>query len=249
MKGIRLEFYKIRRRKIWVIIMVLLGVQCLWGLWAFRNMDAKKLSQGYMQCLYHFTVFNTIMMPMVAAITASKICDLEHKGQTFKLLLTVMPAGTLFDAKFICASMHMVAVGAAQMIFIIVLGKAAGFTEPFPPGYLFYYFIITIFVTVVILAIQQAFSLLFTNQMVSFVIGITGSFAGVFSLFLPRNIQRGILWSYYGVLMPVRMNWDSQTRIADLQYIPVDWSSFWLLMGLFAMIYFTGRRCFARKER
>ncbi len=249
MKGILLEFYKIRRRKVGVIILVLLGVQCLWGLWAFRDMDAKKLSQGYMQCLYHFTVLNTIMMPMVAAITASKICDLEHKGQTFKLLLTVMPAGTLFDAKFICASMYMVAVGAVQMIFIIVLGKAAGFTEPFPLGYLFYYFVITIFVTVVILAIQQVFSLLFTNQMVSFVIGITGSFAGLFSLFLPQNIQRGVLWSYYGVLMPVRMNWDSQTRIADLQYIPVDWSSFWLLMGMFAVIYLTGRRCFTRKER
>lgn len=249
MNGILLEFYKIRRRKVGVIILVLLGVQCLWGLWAFRDMDAKKLSQGYMQCLYHFTVLNTIMMPMIAAITASKICDLEHKGQTFKLLLTVMPAGALFDAKFICASMYMVAVGAAQMVFIIVLGNAAGFTEPFPPGYLFYYFVITIFVTVVILALQQAFSLLFANQMVSFVIGITGSFAGLFSLFLPQNIQRGILWSYYGVLTPVRMNWDSQTRIADLQYIPVDWSSFLLLMGLFAVIYFTGRRCFTRKER
>ncbi|MBE5994645.1 MAG: ABC transporter permease [Paenibacillaceae bacterium] len=249
MKGILLEFYKIRRRKVGVIILVLLGVQCLWGLWAFRDMDAKKLSQGYMQCLYHFTVLNTIMMPMIAAITASKICDLEHKGQTFKLLLTVMPAGALFDSKFICASMYMVAVGAAQTVFIIILGKSAGFTEPFPPDYLFYYFVITIFVTVVILAIQQAFSLLFANQMVSFVIGITGSFAGLFSLFLPQNIQRGILWSYYGVLTPVRMNWDSQTRIADLQYIPVDWSSFWLLMGLFAVIYFTGRRCFTRKER
>lgn len=249
MKVILLEFYKIRRRKVGVIILVLLGVQCLWGLWAFRHMDAKKLSQGYMQCLYHFTVLNTIMMPMIAAITASKICDLEHKGQTFKLLLTVMPAGALFDAKFICASMYMVAVGAAQTVFIIVLGKSAGFTEPFPPGYLFYYFVITIVVTVVILAIQQAFSLLFANQMVSFVIGITGSFVGLFSLFLPQTIQRGILWSYYGVLTPVRMNWDSQTRIADLQYIPVDWSSFLLLMGLFAVIYFTGRRCFTRKER
>ena len=249
MKVILLEFYKIRRRKVGVIILVLLGVQCLWGLLAFRHMDAKKLSQGYMQCLYHFTVLNTIMMPMIAAITASKICDLEHKGQTFKLLLTVVPAGALYDAKFICASMYMVAVGAAQTVFIIILGKSAGFTEPFPPGYLFYYFVITIVVTVVILAIQQAFSLLFANQMVSFVIGITGSFVGLFSLFLPQTIQRGILWSYYGVLTPVRMNWDSQTRIADLQYIPVDWSSFLLLMGLFAVIYFTGRRCFTRKER
>ncbi|NNJ30289.1 ABC transporter permease [Lacrimispora defluvii] len=249
MKGILLEFYKIRKRKIWVIILVLLGVQCLWGMWAFRDMNAKKLSQGYMQCLYHFSVLNTIMMPMIAAITASKICDLEHKGQTFKLLLTVMPAGALFDAKFICATMYMVAVGAAQTIFIIALGRTAGFTEPFPAGFLLYYFIITISVTVVILAIQQVFSLLFANQMVSFVIGITGSFAGLFSLFLPQNVQKGVLWSYYGVLTPVRMNWDSQTRIADLQYIPVDWSSFCLLMGLFAVIYFTGRRCFTRKER
>ncbi len=249
MKAVFLEFYKIRKRKIWVTDAALLLVQCLWGMWSFRNMNAKELSQGYMQCLYHFSVFNTIMMPMIAAITASRVCDLEHKGQTFKLLLTAMPAGALFDAKFICASLHMAAVGAAQTILIIVLGKAAGFTEPFPPGRIFYYMITTTFVTVTILALQQVLSLMFSNQMIPLVVGITGSFGGLFSLFLPAGVQKGVLWSYYGVLTQVKMNWDSVTRIADMQYIPVDWGAYLLLAGVFAAIYLTGRWCFTRKER
>lgn len=249
MRAILLEFRKIRGRKIWVTIAALFGVQCLWGMWAFRDMSAKELSQGYIQCLYRFSVFNTIMMPMIAAITASRICDLEHKGQTFRLLLTAMPAGVLYDAKFICASLHMAAVGAAQAIFIIVMGKAAGFTEPFPLDHLFYYLITTTSVTVTILALQQVFSLLFSNQMVPLVIGITGSFAGLFSLFLPPGIQKGVLWSYYGVLTQVKMNWDSETKIVDLQYIPVDWSGYLLLAGAFAAIYLIGRWCFTRKER
>ena len=249
MKAVFLEFYKIRKRKIWVTVAALLLVQCLWGMWSFRNMNAKELSQGYMQCLYHFSVLNTIMMPMIAAITASRVCDLEHKGQTFKLLLTAMPAGALFDAKFICASLHMAAVGAAQTILIIVLGKAAGFTEPFPPGRFFYYMITTTFVTVTILALQQVLSLMFSNQMIPLVVGITGSFGGLFSLFLPAGVQKGVLWSYYGVLTQVKMNWDSGTRIADMQYIPVDWGAYLLLAGVFAAIYLTGRWCFTRKER
>lgn len=249
MKAVFLEFYKIRKRKIWVTIAALLGVQCLWGMWSFRDMSVKELSQGYMQCLYHFSVLNTIMMPMIAAITASRVCDLEHKGQTFKLLLTAMPAGALFDAKFICASLHMAVVAAAQTILIIVLGKAAGFTEAFPPGRVFCYMITTTSVTVTILALQQVFSLLFSNQMVPLIIGITGSFGGLFSLFLPAGVQKGVLWSYYGVLTQVVMNWDSETKIADMQYIPVDWSSYLLLAGVFAAIYITGRWCFTRKER
>lgn len=249
MKGIYLEFYKIRRKKIWVTIVALFGVECLWALWAFRDMNAKELSQGYMQCQYHFSVLNTILMPMIAAITASRICDLEHKGQTFKLLLTAMSAGALFDAKFICASLYMAAVGTAQTLFIIILGKTVGFTGPFPPGYLVYGLITTVTVTITILALQQVISLLFSNQMIPLIVGITGSFAGLFSLFLPPGIQKGILWSYYGVLTPVKMNWDSHTKITDLQYIPVDWSGFLLLLGSFAAIYLTGRWCFTRKER
>lgn len=37
MRTLQLEFYKIKRRKVWLSMFAMLGVQLLWGLWAMRN--------------------------------------------------------------------------------------------------------------------------------------------------------------------------------------------------------------------
>lgn len=77
-----MEFRKIRRRKVWVIVAALISVQILWSLWEIDRMDAHDLSQGWMYFLYQFPLLNSIMMPVIAAVVASRLCDIEHKGQT-----------------------------------------------------------------------------------------------------------------------------------------------------------------------
>lgn len=248
MKALAAEFRKVHGRRVWVIVAALIGVQLLWELWSLRSMDAAHLRQGWLYLMYEFPMLNTIFMPVVAAVVASRLCDEEHKGQTLKLLETVMPAGRLFDAKFLCGAVYMAASSAVQVVLITVSGIVKKFPGEIPAKHLALYFVITCAVSLTLYLAQQVFSLLFVNQMIPLAIGIAGAFIGLFSLFFPQTVQKLFLWSYYGVLMFVRMDWDRATRITNFYITPTDWSGFLLLGVLFCLIYGIGRTIFVRKE-
>jgi hypothetical protein len=247
-KALAMEFQKIRRRKVWAIVAALISVQILLALWGVDRMDAHELSQGWMHFLYQFPILNSIMMPVMAAVVASRLCDIEHKGQTLKLLNTVMPAGRLFAAKFLCGALYMLAAALLQIIAIVMAGLVVGFEGSPPLDKLLYYLLFTTAVNLTILLLQQVLSLLFRNQMIALTVGIIGSFAGLFIMFFPQNLERFFLWGYYGVLMLVGMDWDRATRISDFYYMPVDWTGFSILAVMFCMIYIIGRSLFIRKE-
>lgn len=247
-KAIALEFHKIRRRRVWMIVAAMILVQILWSIWGVGRMDTHDLSQGWMFFLYQFPLLNTIMMPVIAAVVASRLCDIEHKGQTLKLLNTVMPAGRLFVAKFLCGALYMLAAVLLQLIVIAAVGYAVGFEGNPPLTMLLYYLLFTTAVNLTILLLQQVLSLLFVNQMVPLTVGLIGGFAGLFSMFFPQNLERLLLWGYYGVLMLVGMNWDRATRITDFYYAPIDWAGFITLAVMFCAIYIIGRALFVRKE-
>lgn len=248
MKTIYLEFYKTRRKKIWLIVFALIAMQLAWSLLALRNMDEHKLKQGWMFCLYQFPLLNSIMMPVIAAVVASRLSDVEHKGNTFKLLETVMPPGRLFDAKFLCGVFYMFLAVILQVITIALIGHFKGFKGNFPISMFAYYMLFTMCLNMTILLLQQVLSLVFINQMIPLTIGIFGSFAGLFIMFFPSNIAKLILWGYYGVLMFVGMDWDPASRISDFYWVSIDWPGFIALAAMFFIIYTTGRTLFIRKD-
>ncbi len=242
------EFRKIRRRKVWLIVAAMIFVQLLWALWSVRRMDAHDLTQGWMFCLYQFPLLNAIMMPVITAVVASRLCDIEYKGQTFRLLETIMPAGRLFNAKFLCGAVHILAAVLAQVVVIVVVGYASGFGGHAPIDKLLYYLLFTVSVSLTILLLQQVLSLLFVNQMIPLALGLIGGFAGLYLMYFPQALSKLILWGYYGVLMFVGMDWDGVTRIADLYFVAIDWSGFIALLVMFCAIYIVGRTLFVRKE-
>lgn len=248
MKALTMEFQKTRRRRVWIIVAAMIAVQILWALWAFWTMDARALSQGWMHCLNQFPLLNSIMMPIIAAVVASRLCDVEHKGHLLKLLNTVMPAGKLFDAKFLCGALYMFAAVILQIVVIVITGYAKAFEGDVPLLMLVYYLIFTMAVSLTILLLQQVVSLLFVNQMVPLTVGLIGGFAGLFIMFFPQSFERLLLWGYYGVLMFVRMDWDSATHIVNFYYVPIDWTGFITLVIMFCAIYLIGRTLFVRKE-
>lgn len=248
MTALRIEFNKTRRRRFGLILAALMGVQILWIIWAFRYMDAHDLQQGWMHSLYQFPVLNSIVMPVIAAIIASRLSDVEHQGQTLKLMDTVMPMGRLFDAKFLCGAFYMLAAIACQLLVIAVIGHAKGFAGEPPAAMLGYYFLFTTVVSLTVLVLQETLSLLVENQMVSLAVGLTGGFAGLFVMFLPQKFSQLIIWGYYGVLMLVGMDWNRATGSIDYYWVPVDWCGLAAIMIMFCLIYTTGRALFIRKE-
>lgn len=248
MKALLMEFKKTHRRKIWAIIAAMIGVQLLWAFWSITRMDNRDIAQGWLFCLYQFPMLNTIMMPVVTAVIASRLSDVEHKGQTLRLLTTIMKPGKLFDAKFLCGAAYMVAVVGLQILLIVVIGKTKGFGGAIPLDKLTYYLFSTIGVSLTILLLQQTLSLLFINQMIPFAIGLVGSLAGLYAMFFPQNLGRVLLWAYYGVLAPVGLDWQREANIVNYYNQPIDWPGVITLCTAFIALYLIGRRLFTRKE-
>lgn len=245
--ALSMEFYKIRHRKIGLTVAMMIGMQFMWALWAMRNMDVHELSQGWMSCLYSFSQLNCIMMPIIVAVIASRLSDIEHKGNTLKLLKTIMPGSQLFTAKFLCGAFYMIITVILQLGIIIFIGHLRGFTQEFSFGYFEYYALFTLVINLTLLLLQLILSLLFVNQMIAFVIAIAGAFLGLYSLFF-ESISRFVLWGYYGLLSPVRMNWDKNTRVVDFYWSSVPLGECLILLVIFVLLYIIGKKLFIRKE-
>ena len=246
--AIGMEVLKTKGRKIWLVVAVMMAVQLLWAGWAISNKDADGLIQGWMFFLYQFPMLNCIIMPVIAAVVASRLSDVEHQGQTFKLLETIIPAKRIFAAKFIWGSIYMLGAALGQLAIMIGMGFVLHFGGPVPWSALAGYLFFTLVVSLTIYIFQQGVSMLVANQMVPMTLGLVGGFIGLFSMFFPQGFQKLILWSYYGVLMQVGMNWDQVTRATDFYWTAIDWSGFGLILIFFVLIYGIGRTLFVRRE-
>lgn len=246
--ALSLERYKTRRKWVWWVVAALVAAQAAWSLWSLTYMDADELPQGWMFLLYDFPLLNALMMPVIVAVVASRLADLEHKGQTLRMLGALMPTGRLFDAKFLHGALYLLAAVLMQVLLMLVAGLAKGFPTQIPWDCLALYVLATLSVDLILLALQQALSLWFVNQMIPLAVGIVGAFYGLFSLFFPQGLQGLLPWGLYGVMMFVGMDWDPATRISNYHWTPFNWGGLALLVIEFCVIYAVGRALFVRKE-
>lgn len=250
MRAVRLEFYKVRRRKVWLILLALIGVQFLWSLVAYFRMKPtpELLASGWLSCLQQFAMLDTIIMPFFSAVLASRLCDIEHKGRTFKLLETVQSPARLFAAKFLCAAVYLTAAAILQTVLMMAVGLIRGFDGP-PPVQLFALQLFFFFVVnLAVYLIQQILSLQIQNQMVPMAVGLFGSFMGLFTLFFPKAVMRLVVWSYYALLTPIAMEYNTRTHVTRYSVLTPDWGAFFLLTAVLVALYILGRALFIRKE-
>ena len=247
-QALGLEFKKVKSRRVWLIVAAMTLVELLWSLWGVSRMDAHDLEQGWQSFLFQYPILNSIIMPVMVAVIASRICDVEHKGQTFKLLETLMPAGKIFDAKFLFSSLYVYGAILTQISAMILVGLIKGFQGNPPLDKFACYFLFTGTVSLTILLLQQILSLQFPNQMVTLSVGLLGALVGIFLLYLPEVFSNFFLWGYYGVLLFVKMDWNPAARIVNYSYVSCNWPEFFCLAGAFIVLYFIGRNLFVRKE-
>lgn len=247
MKALSIEFQKIRHRNLGLTVAIMSFVQFIWALWAIKDKSGHQLSQIWMYSIYSFSTFNCIMMPILVAVIASRISDIEHKGNTFKLLKTIMPSSELFNAKFLCGAFYMLIIVILQILMIVFIGNLRGTNEKVPVGYFAYYGLFTLAVSLTLLVLQLILSLQFVNQMITFIVAIVGSLLGLYSLFL-GNAAKFILWSYYAFLSPVKMNWDRAAEKVDFYWDSIPLMECLVLISIFIVLYIMGKRLFVRKE-
>lgn len=250
MKAVRLELYKLRHKHLFFMVILILLVEIGWAFMATsmsisRNPD----NAGWESLIAMLSAMNGLFLPILTAICVSRICDMEHKGNTWKLLLTVsVRRSSLYAAKYAVASIVMLVACLLQVIAITTFGIMNGFEQPVPLFLLARFIIGTALTTMIIIALQQWVSMAVKNQAFALSIGMIGGFIGMAADLLPTGVRRILVWSYYTGLSPITQSYTSE----KMQFIVRDMSSLlpmmMVLIGAGIGIYLVGSIHVSRQE-
>ncbi len=243
------EWIKVKYRGIGWMLLAFLALIVLWTLWVMGDIPKEQAADGFRMMFFQIPMMDTILMPAMIAMLASRLCDAEVKSSTMKLLCTMEEKGRLFDMKVLTGAFYLALFVAAETVFIFIQSKISSFTSPLDPAQLLYFIAQVYIVSLAILIFQVVLSFFFENQILPLAAGIFGSFVGLFSWFFRDGIlKKCFLWGYYSELCFIRNVWDPDTRIVTYYDAPFDVLSFCLLLGLLAVGYGTGKVLFLRKE-
>ena len=248
MKLLKLEFYKCRRRKILLICAAALGMELLWMGVYFARMEPEEMTEGWMLLLYNLSMVDSIILPLGIATLASRNCELEHKGNTWKLLETMTSPGGLYAAKICWGALILGGLLLIRLVLFLGVGVFLQFSGPIPWSQLGFFTLLSWGVSLMLYTLQQGLSLYFANQAVPLIFGISGSFLGLLSLLFPQALIRCVPWGYYGLMSLSGMDWDPVTRVSTFYWIwplPVDLA---LLLVWTVAFLVLGRTLFVKKE-
>ncbi len=250
MKTICLEFYKLRHKHLLLMVTLFLFVEIAWAFMAAsmsisRNPDRT----GWESVIAMLSSMNGLFLPILSAVAVSRICDMEHKGDTWKLLLSVsVQRGQLYAAKYTCACIVMLFACILQVLAMVAFGKANGFGQPVPLWLLARFLMGTVLTNMVILALQQWISLAVKNQAFALCLGMVGGFIGLTADLFPGAVRRLFVWSYYTGLSPVAQSYVNE----KIQFIVLDSSALLPVMAMLIMagigIYTAGSIHISRQE-
>lgn len=235
MKEVNLELYKLRHKHLFLMVTLFLLVEIGWAFMASsmsisRNPD----NAGWEPLIAMLSSMNGLFLPILTAICVSRICDMEHKGNTWKLLLTAsVRRGKLYGAKYISASIVMLWACMLQVLAIIAFGIINGIEQSVPLFLLIRFLIGTVLTNMVIIALQQWVSMAVKNQAFALSLGMVGGFIGLVADLLPSGVRRMFVWSYYTGLSPITQSYISE----KMQFIVRDISS---LLPVVAMLIVAG---------
>ena len=126
-------------------------------------------------------------MPIISAVVASRICDMEHKGSTWKMLVaTNVERKQLYAAKYICINSLMLYAIFAQILFIIVFGLIKNFPDTVPIGLLIRFIGGNLLTTLAIIALPTMDFFLHQKSIFCTVFGYVGRLYRNDRWFIPR---------------------------------------------------------------
>ncbi|MFR5440483.1 MAG: ABC transporter permease, partial [Monoglobus pectinilyticus] len=133
------EYKKTRRKYIFVMAVAITAVALCWGLYGKYNESA--LKSGWMMMLYQLPLLNTIFMPLLSIVVASRFAGIETS--MMKQLCSVMPKQRLYDAKLIYSLSIILLSLLIQFVSVYIAGRCFGFSGRFPIELYALYFMFT----------------------------------------------------------------------------------------------------------
>lgn len=244
------EFKKIRRRHIGLLYVGAWLFNFLWMAWAMSTMSLEEIdSQGYYYLLLSIPLINATILPTILACVESRICDIELKGNTLKMLCTMQPRHSIYHIKLAVSILYLLIFSLAETAIIPLLCHYYQISQPIPIKHITIFFFSTYAVSFVLVVLQQSLSLLSENQLFPLFFGVGGTFVGLFSWFFPNLPIRYMLpWGYYCVGVSVNMIYDETTRTTTYYTIPFPKEIFCLFLIFGILIYLIGKDRFMKKE-
>lgn len=139
----------------------------------------------------------SIVLPVMASVMISRLCDEEHKGDTWKLLRTSNQSiRSLWDAKFLIVYVCL----ELTVLIVFVCGLAQAWLQtgiPVPVSTLALNYIGISAANIITLTIAQILSVYFKNQIIVLVEGLAGGLIGVLSSLMPSSLVPFLPWGYY----------------------------------------------------
>lgn len=238
----------------WKLISVLFAALILllaWSAYAMLhgdNRDIRGFEYTYMTT--SFVTLNSLFLPTLISVAASRLMDVENKGNTYKLLCTLQLKSSILNAKLLLAALCFLLFFAMEWGGIFVIGHLGHFTETFPFRDYALLFGAAFATTLLLLLFQLFLSLRLENQLYPLFIGLLGSFAAVFSMFIPLESPLLIFvpWSFFLLGATSQVDYD---KTADRIFCtPISMRpAGWLMLCLFLILaYIMLRRSFLRKD-
>ncbi|MCM1045533.1 MAG: ABC transporter permease [Candidatus Gastranaerophilales bacterium] len=237
-------FVEIRKhKKTWFVMVAVLLFQLTYLYWQ-QDRDSHR-AMGWLDILYSLPLLNAMILPITTSVLASLVVDAEHKGNTWKLLRTIQSGKSLLTGKIWYGILLIVVYFLIQTPMALVIGWSCGFEGAPDPLYYLLYFRNAVTVTLALYLLQSILSFVFVNQAVALSVGICGSMAGLFILFLPKSILYAVIpWGLYGATSLVQMDYNEIEKQLIFYYAPtIDHAFLWALLWV-AVLLFVGYRLF-----
>lgn len=228
---------------------ILLAVQLLWGLWALRNPKDWELESGWLSLLYFLSLLDGLMVPTMMSVLASRLADIEHKGNTYKQLETLRSAGNLYHAKAVCGGIIIAILFAVQFAFFIALGYYLGYAGNPDMKYYLLSYVLKYASNLSLFLLQLALSMFFANQMIPLVAGLGGSMVALLLMYVSR--YSFLPWGGNLSAALVASDWDRATRISTYYYrtfSPVETAAVVCIFVWIVVFYLAGRIVFTHRE-
>ncbi len=200
------------------------------------------LTDGWMILFYNMPIMNSLFFPVFLSVFASRLVDIEHKGDMLKCLYTFSSPEKLYYTKLLYGIIHILIFIPFHCLSILVMAKLLDFPTNFPVSCMLYYGTSTLLSCILLFLLQFLLSYFFKNQAVAISVGIIGSFMGLFTAYLPTSLFQKLLpWSTFVNSMFIGMNWDRKTRetswfLMETDFEPIVICILWISLIVAASI-------------
>lgn len=157
MKSISLELFKMRHKHLVTMVTLIIIVEIAWACMSVSMSISRNPGMvGWKDIIMTIASMNGLFLPIICAVVVSRICDMEHKGNTWKLLMTTsVKRSHIYAAKYTCNCLLLLYASVLQVFAILLFGTVNAFEHPVPFFLLLRFLGGTMLTNIVIIALQQ----------------------------------------------------------------------------------------------